>query len=178
MQVTMIIRTYATTISASKGEREGYRAEEFCSRLSQALGVPVPTVDVDDLGSAPADGFLLLFKARGLQEHPRLGPRSVVLALEHAHLPGTLERHSLAAGVEHRRYLEWQVKPDGDSGDQLFGRKEIAPRIKAEFLMDPVYTTEHYGLLGSRLYRDLPTLLAAYLVEYERLHPDWVHPSG
>jgi hypothetical protein len=176
MRVSVLLAPLdASSAEGYVGERDGYSVDDFAARLGQAAGTTVTIVE-GGWEHAPADGFIIIYDTLNEAEHPELAPRMIVVNLGRSVLPEHLERWKLAGGIQSHRYMLWQQTPDADRGTGVFGRRDVAPLISAEFLMVPAYLTENYALLGSPLYKDLPSLLAGYLHAYERVHPTLVHP--
>jgi hypothetical protein len=176
MRVTVLLAPFdESSLEDYIGEREGFSIDDFALRLGKAPGLAVSIVE-GGWERAPGDGFIVVFDSLNVVEHPELAPRTIVVNMSRSAVPEYLERLKLAGGIEAHRYMLWQETPDADRGDGVFGRREIAPLISAEFLMAPVYLTENYALLASPLYKDLPGLLAGYLQAYERVHPSLVNP--
>jgi hypothetical protein len=176
MRITALVEPFVGSEAEGEvSERTLYEVDEFSTRLGRAAGTTVPIVE-GSWEKAPDDGFILLFNSWKLAEHPALRPRSVVVNLSREQVPRNLEDYQLAAGVESYTYFRWLGEPDGDHGAALFGRRDVAALISANFLGAPHNMTENYAILASPLYKDLPGLLAGYLGAYEQVHRGLVHP--
>jgi hypothetical protein len=176
MRVTLLLAPFVESSAEEYiGEREAFSVEEFASRLGKAAGIAVSILE-GGWERAPGDGFIVVFDSLDAAEHPELAPRTIVVNVSRSVVPEYLERLKLAGGIEAHRYLLWQETPDADRGEGVFGRRDVASFISAEFAMISVYLTENYALLASSLYKDLPGLLAGYLQAYERVHPSLVNP--
>ncbi len=151
---------------AASTSRKYNKVDGFAAALSHLAGVPVPIIE-GSLADAPDEGLLIDFDGYGLAKQPELGPRVVLMNADRAYVLDVVEKYHLAAAIEKYRYFQWRRQRDRERGDGVFGRIDVAEKINIAGV--GYKDTEHYRLLGSMRYPDLPSLLVAYLRAYEEM---------
>ncbi|MCL4295474.1 MAG: hypothetical protein KJ077_07090 [Anaerolineae bacterium] len=89
--------------------------------------------------------------------------RTIILEADRSNVLALLERYSFAGAVEKHRWFAWRNKPDQESGGGLHGRRELAPAIGGSCFEAKSFQSEHYCILRSDRYVDLPALIVGYL---------------
>jgi hypothetical protein len=144
--------------------RELCHADQLAAAMRGALGVDVPILE-GSLADAPATGYLLAFAVPSTVD-PALARRIVAFDEDRSGIVQRIEQQGFAAAVEKHRYFQWYSQPDSDRGSGLIGRKDIAARMPARIANGP-FTGAQYGAIASETARDLPALIAAYLMAYD-----------
>jgi hypothetical protein len=138
--------------------------DEFVAALSEAARVTIPVVE-GELRDAPKFGFVILFHEPPLVHPLEIGPRIILINADRSTVQESLELHQLACAVEKHRYFEWRTRRSEDTGQWLFGRKDVVCRMGFTLSSGPP-PTEHYGLIETSDEKDLPSLIARYLQVY------------
>jgi hypothetical protein len=151
--------------------RQMRKYDEFASGLGAALVVPVPIVEVP-LAAAPQQGIILFCEQQtSIADYLAAAPdrkaaeRIFLLDVSRQDLPGVLERHGLVGAIEITRFISWRNDPENDFGGQVYGRRDVAERMRA-VIAPPPWSGETYCLFDVPGTRDLPGALAAYLRAY------------
>lgn len=100
-----------------------------------------------------------------------LPTRTVIIGGNRHELAGTLERFTIAAGVDEHRYFLWRSgrDRDRDPGQGLFGLKAVAATMPdATLVPGPRLESERYGYIVGDRTHGLPGELVAYLRAYVR----------
>lgn len=169
MKITALVTPFQpdAKLPTAIGPRVFDAVDEFALAIGNAAGIGVPIVE-GSLSDAPDDGYVLLFEEPSKTEMLLIGPRVILINADRSSVRSMLERDRLACAVEKHRYFTWRTQRSEETGDGLYGRKEVALRMGATIAAGPP-PTEHYGLLSSATQRDLPSLIARYLDIYEML---------
>ncbi len=152
--------------SASSTPRQSDDVDEFAEVVGRPAGAKVPIIE-GTLADAPHEGFLIDFDGYGLARQPELGPRVILMNVFRDDPFVVLEKHNLVAAIERYRYFQWRKQRSQESGNGVFGRKDVAERMGAGGV--GYKDTEHYRLLSCDRYADLPGLLVGYLRAYEEM---------
>lgn len=168
MKITALVAPFLSdpNFPSAVGPRKFYAVDEFAEALGQAAQTHI-IVTEGAVCDAPADTYLVLFEPPPDGLVQSIGPRVILINADRSSVPGCLERDHLAGAVEKNRYFSWITNRSDDRGNGLFARKGVSSRIGAT-LTTP-FRTEHYGLIANSPYKDLPSLIAAYLKEYDTL---------
>jgi hypothetical protein len=131
----------------------------------------VPIVEVP-LAAAPQQGIILFCEQQtSIADYLAAAPdrkaaeRIFLLDVSRQDLPGVLERHGLVGAIEITRFISWRNDPENDFGGQVYGRRDVAERMRA-VIAPPPWSGETYCLFDVPGTRDLPGALAAYLRAY------------
>jgi hypothetical protein len=140
-------------------------------RLARAVGVAMATeiaVVEGTIDDAPA-GYVLAFELPTYVDVPN-GMRVIAIASGRSYIMKQVEAQRLAGAVELHRYFQWTAHPERERGEGLVGRKDLAERLHARLVSGP-YTSANYSWLASDTVKDLPSLIAAYLVALSQVSP-------
>jgi hypothetical protein len=154
--------------------RESRHLDEFAAELRRRLQAPVVLFDGYPRRE-PSGGQLLMCRPEvfdhlpsAWQADPRVRARMVLFDVERSRGLEWAERFGLAAVIDTARYLRWQNRRDSETAEGLYGRKDVARAMGAQWEEPSVFTGERYALLSQPGLRDLPGLLGAYLRQYAR----------
>jgi hypothetical protein len=164
VKVAILVPPYPHADATASSARQIARADELAGAIRRALSIDVPVVD-GTLADAPATGYLLAFRVPSTVD-PELARRVIAFDEDRSSIMKRVELLGFAGAVEKQRYFEWCTRPDGDRGYGLVGRKDVVERMPARIAEGP-YTSTRYGILASDTARDLPGLIAEYLVAYD-----------
>lgn len=172
----------ASTVTDSGREaiptRIAHRSDDFAAALQARTTAAVRVEDVAEL-PAPLAGTVFVCApdvlppslARQPDRAYTLASRTVVFDLVRTYALSWAEKHTLAAVVETRHYLNWKKRQDAETPAALYGLKTAARMFGATWPPGPPFEGEHYALLTHAELRDLPALLAGYLQVYAALLP-------
>lgn len=163
MKITAVVPAFQhnPNFPSMVGSRRGDAVDEFIAALEKATGTDIAIVE-GSLDVAPSDGFVLLFESTGLDVHPEVARRAILINADRSHVLRHLEDHHLVAAVEKHRYFQWRTHREDERGTGVFGRKDVAAFFDSRATPGP-FTTAHYVLLSSDTCPDLPSLLGVYL---------------
>jgi len=165
------------TLVAASDARRRNAYEQFLTELRNRGAADIAFIE-GPLEEAPAHGFVLLdadadtsSRIEKLDPITRqsLSPRIVLMRARRGTLHQDLEQYQLAAAIEEFRYFHWQTHPASGDGEGVYGRKEVAASLGADCIGGSPAETDHYCLIRSSRFVDLPSLLAGYLREYAAL---------
>ena len=165
------------TLVAASDARRRNAYEQFLTELRNRGAADIAFIE-GPLAEAPAHGFVLLdadadtsSRIEKLDPITRqsLSPRIVLMRARRGTLHQDLEQYQLAAAIEEFRYFHWQTHPASGDGEGVYGRKEVAASLGADCIGGSPAETDHYCLIRSSRFVDLPSLLAGYLREYAAL---------
>lgn len=89
--------------------------------------------------------------------------RTIILEVDRSNVFMLLERYGFAGAIEKQRWFQWRIQPDQESGGGLHGLRELAPAIGGSCFDAQAFQSEHYCILRSNRYADLPALIVGYL---------------
>jgi hypothetical protein len=148
------------------GPRQFDRVDDFAAAISCAIGVAVPVIEAE-LPDVASGAYSIVFDKRTIPRDPAARARTVLINADRSSVLRDLEEFELAGAVEKHRYFSWRTSPGDEDGGGLFARRDLAEVMGATFAKGP-FDTRRYGLYKTSRFRDLPTLIAGYLLELER----------
>ncbi len=142
---------------------------ELALALGRHTSAPVKLV-YGFLRDAPA-GMLLVVSSgyqQMMDEIPErdraaVAARAILLDVDRSSILRWLETFRFAGAVEKHRWFEWVMRRGEETGGGLHGRRDLAAAIGGTCAGSGPFVSDHYCLLRSDRYTDLPSLLVGYL---------------
>jgi len=151
--------------------RHEERLDAFAGAVQSTTTALVSFVDLDSLPGDLTGAMLvgdhdLVEAIRSGKDAEQLLPRTVLLHAGRSAVPGILEELRLAAAIDYHRYFLWRTEPENEWGGGLYARKSIITAMGGSWQPSSVFETANYCYGYHDGYRDLPSLLGAYLDRY------------
>ncbi|WP_224367837.1 hypothetical protein [Hyalangium versicolor] len=149
-----------------------HRVDELQVELGRRLGQQVEVLH-GTLDEAPPQGVLILFcpsLEETLADVPReLRARVIWMTAGRTEVREALARHGLLGAVERSRYFLWARARAQDRASGLYARADMAGELSGASLADA--GVPGYVLLSDLRYRDLASLMGAYVAVANRRAP-------
>ncbi|MCH5583734.1 hypothetical protein MK805_01965 [Shimazuella sp. AN120528] len=147
--------------------------DAFAAEVCQNGRFQIRVCFQDELTESATDGLLICEEpvVPMLAERWSLSPmslmtRTILLNVDRAKTAHQIEELGAAGAIEGNRYWTWRTERNDSLGGRLFGRKDIASKIKASWTRSSIWESERYCLMEHETHPTLPLLLAAYLDAY------------
>lgn len=107
--------------------------------------------------------YLAMMEEIPQSERVAAAARTIILEADRSNVFALLERYRFAGAVEKHRWFEWCYKRDEENGGGLHGLRALTLAIGGTCFESTYFASEHYCVLRSDRYVDLPSLIVGYM---------------